>query len=1250
MQFVRNGPDIPERLLQAHEEGKVVFFCGAGISYPAGLPGFGGLVEKLYQRLGASPTPVESVAKKSGLYDTAIGLLEGRIVGGRAAVRRHIATTLTPNYSLPRATETHAALINLSTSRKGQVRLVTTNFDRIFEAVIADKTLHLPTFEAPLLPVPKNRWSGLVYLHGLLTEAPIEDDLNRLVVSSGDFGLAYLTERWAARFVSELFRAYTVCFVGYSLNDPVLRYMMDALAADRLMGEAPAEAFAFGSHSKGRESIAEQEWGAKNVTPILYREYRKHYYLHETIRVWAASYRDGVRGKEAIVARYATIRPTKSTNQDDFVRRMLWALSDSTGLPAKRFADFDPVPSLDWLGPLTERQFGHQDLSRFGVQPDMEEDDELSFSLIARPSPYTHASWMTPVQHSFGRYGSWDRVMEQIARWLAKHVGDPKLLLWVAGRGGELHSVFKRFLEKEIETSPPAQPMQKLWRLVLGGRLRARSASADLYSWQRRFLSLGFSPTLRLSLRDALTPYVELRQPFRWPDDDNGDDQGVADHASKVSDLVRWEIVLAADNVHYVLKELRPRAEWQAILPELLTDATGLLRDAVDLMRELGGADHRHDGSYVQQPSISDHPQNTDLSDWTALIELVRDAWLATADIDPNAASAELGKWLAIEYPLFRRLAFFAAVQEPSLVSVDDAVDWLLADDHWWLWTVETQRERLRLLVSLSPRLTPEQGERLQVAILEGPPQDMFRDDIKRDDLRRIVDREIWLALAKLHTSGATLTREASARLKALTEAHPDWQIAADERDEFPYWTSSGDEWRTYRPTPKLRKELEAWLREYPSVDNLHETDNWVERCAKDFPRTTAALLSLSRRAFWPTDRWRQALQVWSTEEFTARSWRYVSPVLATVPDAELSALARPIAWWLEAVAKGPIQHDEVFFDLVARIIALYQDDVVELEDGAIGSAINHPVGLSTSAVLRWWFGQNLEDGQGLREEVVPLLNAICNPDAPGLHHGRIVLAGSTIALHRVDRDWTEQNLLGYFRWEVSEDNARTMWQSFLHSPRLYWPLLEALKEDFLAAAQRYDALGQAHARQYAAFLTYAALEPGGTFTDQDFRKAIAELPVSALAQIAETLFHALQGAGEQRTEFLRNRIAPFFRRIWPNSQDAKTPSVSEGFAKLCTSAGNAFPDALDMFKDWLQPISDVNYVTHLLHEAKLCEKFPADALTFLDLIVPANPQWLSNDLRSCLRAIQANAAEPQHDQRFQRLVTLLQQRGIDWP
>lgn len=137
MRFVRNGPDVPERLLQAHEDGRVVFFCGAGISYPAGLPGFGGLVDKLYARLSVTPNAVQAAAIKAGQFDTAIGLLENDIVGGREAVRRELASILTPNLAAPKATATHEALLTLGKTRDGRTRLITTNFDRLFEEVIA---------------------------------------------------------------------------------------------------------------------------------------------------------------------------------------------------------------------------------------------------------------------------------------------------------------------------------------------------------------------------------------------------------------------------------------------------------------------------------------------------------------------------------------------------------------------------------------------------------------------------------------------------------------------------------------------------------------------------------------------------------------------------------------------------------------------------------------------------------------------------------------------------------------------------------------------------------------------------------------------------------------------------------------------------------------------------------------------------------------------------------------------------------
>ena len=97
MQFVADGPDIPDLLLQAHEDGRVVFFCGAGISYPAGLPGFRGLVDDIYCLVGTTRTAIERDAYDRNQYDATLDLLERRLPGQRIAVRQKLAQVLKPN-------------------------------------------------------------------------------------------------------------------------------------------------------------------------------------------------------------------------------------------------------------------------------------------------------------------------------------------------------------------------------------------------------------------------------------------------------------------------------------------------------------------------------------------------------------------------------------------------------------------------------------------------------------------------------------------------------------------------------------------------------------------------------------------------------------------------------------------------------------------------------------------------------------------------------------------------------------------------------------------------------------------------------------------------------------------------------------------------------------------------------------------------------------------------------------------------
>lgn len=1231
MQFIKNGPDVPDSLLQTHEDGKVVFFCGAGVSYPAGLPGFKGLVDKLYNCLGESPSPLEQTAIAREQFDTAIGLLEGRVVGGRQMVRKHLPHILNPDLSALEATKTHQSLMTLGKNREGRYRLITTNFDRIFENVIQNNSLRTQVFKAPLLPVPKRRWDGLVYLHGFLPQNPLPGELDSLVISSGDFGLAYLSERWAARFVSELFRNYIVCFVGYSITDPVLRYMMDALAADRLLGESPSGVYAFGGYPRGDLERFANEWKAKNVTPVMYEEDEEHTLLHQTLRAWGDDYRDGVLSKERLIAQYAASKPMASTAEDDSISRVLWALSDKSGLPAKRFADLDPAPPLDWLDPLTEKRFRIEDLSRFGVESANVSNDSLEFSLLSRPTPPGLASPMSLVSNGQS-IGDLDTVMSQIARWLTRHIDNPKLILWVAKQGGVLHPKFAWLLESAIKGKPPTQSLQTLWQLAVIGRLQSHALHFDFLSWHEHFAREPFNPALRIRLCDMLTPYVRLSEPLRgWEDKSQQSGQP----QPRVKDLVQWEIILGAHHVHMGLNELGKDERWLGGLPGLLTDATRLLRDALDLMRELDGANQEYDISYMHMPSIEPHSQNRGYYEWTALIDLTRDAWLTTAQRSPSQAKLEVERWCDIRYPIFRRLVLFAAT-DLTLFSPSEALRFLLADNNVWLWSSHTKREAMRLLTSLADKLELPDRALLDNAILKGPPREHYRADIEPDVLQQLLDHDIWLRLAKCRASGAHLSANAAERFEAISRQFPAWEIAEDESDEFTFWMGDFTKRQAGLATPRRRRDLVEWLRTYSKRDAWRE-DDWRERCKLDLPTTTCALYTLARSNEWPTERWREALQAWSDEDVAPRSWRCTSRILSSAPDLVIKDLGHTISWWLLPVGKGFTGEDSDFFVLVQRIIELCREEVLVSSDEPVFKAMNHPIGQVVDAALRWWYRQSLRDGMGLHDKLKHLLTQLCDTDIAIYRHGRVVLATHVIALFRVDPNWTISNFLPLLDWDRSGSEASAAWQGFLHSPQLYRPFIELVKPHFLKLAIHYNELGEIR-QNSAALLTYCALELTDIFREPELKNAIGALPPDGLEEVARALIRALEDSGLQRNEYWHNRVLPFMRSIWPKSRKVVTPTISELHGRLCIAVNENFPEALAELRPWLQLVQQPDFLVHQLHESKLCTRFPNETLDFLDLVIRDKPRRAPLYLKECLEGIQESRPDLVADERFRRL------------
>lgn len=1278
MQFVTDGPEIPDALLQAHEEGRVVFFCGAGISYPAGLPGFKGLVEQIYLQIGTDFSEIEREAFDRGQFDATLDLLERRLPGQRLAVRSKLENVLKPKLRRKGATDTQEALLRLGRSREGSLRLVTTNFDRIFHAAAKRMGQVFQAYTAPTLPIPKSsRWDGLVYLHGLLPARTDCAVLDRLVVTSGDFGLAYLTERWAARFVSELFRNYSVCFVGYSINDPILRYMMDALAADRMLGEVTPKAWALGECEPGQEQWKTAKWEAKGVTPILYtvpKNSNDHSTLHQTLNIWAETYRDGVQGKEAIVVKHALSRPQESTKQEDFVGRMLWALSDSSGLPAKRFANINPAPPLDWLLEVfSDRRFQHCDLPRFRIPPQDIVNDRLRFSLTCRPAPYDRAPPLSLVLEGVDR-SQWDDVMLHLAHWLVRHLDDPRLVIWIAERGGKLHDRWRRLIEDELDRfadlerdgktaelevvrlyAPKAIPgpqMRILWRVLLSGQVKSPWHDPDLYRWLNKLKREGLNTTLRLELRELLAPKVVLRRPYSRGDDLNS----ASDEPLRVNQLVDWELVTAANYVRSTLHEF-PDEIWKPALPELVEEFQQLLRDALDLFREFGEADDRSDPSHWDLPSITPHWQNRGFHDWVVLIELLRDAWLEVLAESSSRATRIAQTWYELPFPAFKRLALFAASQD-DCIPPEQWVGWLLADNAWWLWAMEAGREVFRLFVLQGGNLAGTAQERLEAAILAGPPREMYRDCLEEDRWQEIVARSVWLRLSKLSSSSLVLGAPATTRLKNISNAYPRWQLEANEREEFFRWMSAtGDpdyeDSKEIDIAPRKRRALAKWIT-MPGPNPKgwpFSEDTWRDVCRTRFFISLFALCDLAKKGVWPADRWREALQVWAENGMVLRSWRYAAPLVQTMPIDVLQEVDHALTCWMKEASKSIDRHEDILLNLCRLILALPLEadsdsriicNGVEAYD-PVGLAINHPVGHAAQVLIDLWFKQSPNDNDLLPANLRPIFTQLCDVEVERFRHGRVVLGSRLIAFFRVDRSWTENHLLPLFDWNHPVE-AKAVWGGFLWSPSWHQRLLIAFKAQFLNSAIHYASLG-AYREQFATFLTYAALGPAEGYTVAEFRSAINALPQDGLEKSAQALSRALDGAADQREDYWRNRAQPFWQEIWPKTCDKATPRIAESLARLLISAGGEFPAAFEAVQDWLQPIDYPDNVVRRLYESKLCKRFPVEALSLLKKLI-SDQQWTPGNLGECLDEIKQASPQLEHDPQYNKLREYIRRRG----
>jgi hypothetical protein len=371
----------------AHARGEVLFICGAGISRPAGLPDFRQLVLDVYEVLdggvhailGGLPrgscnqwmtnctglTDQQSAEVRrfiAGDYDVVLGMLERRLddkTRGDSRVRREVASRL--SVGARKSAALHRSLMRLA-DRGGATTIVTTNFDLLLEIAAKRFVPRVETYSLGSIPRPgrQTEFAGILHIHGALDRNP--ERYAELVLSDQDFGEFYLRRRVVPDFIYDAARLFHLVLVGYSANDPPMRYLLNAVAADGSRFDDLKERFTFFG-TDAPDSVALEDWKARGITPIHYDANGNHGALHLTLERWADF--SAINGKkktiDAVIRRIVkSPRATSSDADRDLFDHLIRRSNAServrlSSLASTANADFGWLDAIVKIGTEKER-------------------------------------------------------------------------------------------------------------------------------------------------------------------------------------------------------------------------------------------------------------------------------------------------------------------------------------------------------------------------------------------------------------------------------------------------------------------------------------------------------------------------------------------------------------------------------------------------------------------------------------------------------------------------------------------------------------------------------------------------------------------------------------------------------------------------------------------------------------------------------------------------------------------------------
>ena len=1025
-----DGIDFPRRILDALRDGKLVIFPGAGVSVgePAKLPDFKDLATAIAQGTG-------EVLKGNEPEDQFLGRLQHEGV----EVHTIAAKMLRKNCrgKVPKPTDLHRNLLRLY-PRPASPRIVTTNFDLLFEQATKEVFDSEPDiFRAPALPLGRE-FNGIVHVHGALDRS---DDM---VLTDADFGRAYLTEGWARRFLVELFRSFTVLFVGYSHNDTIMNYMARALP----VGETGSR-FALTNETDGGR------WQVLGIEPIIYPTSSgdDHCALYKGVHGLANYARRSIIDWQREITEIAGRPPTPDEEEMGLIDE---ALSD----PTKTRFFTNAASSVEWIDWLDERKYLD---ALFGTSELREQDN-----LLVR--------WL-------------------VEKFACDHADE--LFLLIGRHNLQLHPKFWLELCRTIglQDGPPlnAETLSRWVSLLL--------ATAPAYvDKQQLLLGLG-ECCVKYELMDSIveifdalaTSRLVIKPGFVWPDADPEDPHPPID------------VELAPLSDHYTIKELWEnglKPNLARVAEPLLASVVGHLAAQHRTLCAWQKADREWNPASYDRSAIEPHEQDEYPEAIDVLIDAARDCleWLALNR--PEMAAQWCDQFAGAETPLLRRLAVHTLSVRKDLTP-SEKIDWLLA--RMGLHDLSARHELFRVLQQTYPKASQEQRRVVIEAVLVYRWPREEDEGRERFTAREHFDWLNWLHSA---APDCILAREAlDDVLRRYPDFQPrerpdltHWTSSspASIGHQSP-WTV---EELLSRPAGEWKDELLSFQQtELFGPDRIGLGYNVSKAAKQEFEWGLDLADALATGDNWDTDLWNTLMRVWSETELDQNR---ALEVLHRLRKTELHPkYAHPIAEFLYTLVKdGGTQYTHTLLPQSNKIAANLWRHVdrnqVSVEfDHWLTRAINHAAGILAYFwlhSLQCWRNQQDPKPDALSEEYRDALSEIVQDETVVGRLGRSVLARNFSFLLEVNRHWTKTNLIPLFTKHANVDDYQAVWDGFLYGS-LSPPVAELMEDAFLEAVSRIKSDLSKKDRHmfikaYTTMVGYFAKDPLGIWIPRFFEHA----------------------------------------------------------------------------------------------------------------------------------------------------------------